>query len=186
MEVVLQGRHPSEATSSATFSFDDGRGYTYDLYNGRSLLYRYPDIANTTLPTLQNVTFDLTMSQISGQCLLSAHHFDCLSGQMDQDLDSTTHLTFNFTADLGFGNQTSALRAVDRDWQYSDDAPSLILHDLNVGRNVMRTAVTKRGDCTQLKICANDFGEANLLVPVGRILIAQEKWSVGTTCGPKG
>jgi len=99
----------------------------------------------------------------------------CTNGTIDQDLTSDTYLTFSFTDGV-------ALRAVDHEWQFSDDAPSVLLRD-QAGRNILRTVVTKPGDCTQLKVCAIDVAEEQFLVPIGLLLFSQETFAAGPTCG---
>ncbi|EJD37735.1 hypothetical protein AURDEDRAFT_173244 [Auricularia subglabra TFB-10046 SS5] len=189
VEAVLVGRAGSNAHSTATFFFDHAEAYSFDLYDRMSLLYRYQEgdkeQPSFPMPTLQNVTYDLSTSSAVGICLFSGQKQNCLSANMDLDLDSTSYLRFEIAADLGFGVRHHVLHAIDHDWQYSDDAPSMILRDELTGESVLRTAVTKRGDCAQLKVCLNTSNEARMLVPIGLMLIFQEKWAGGTTCGPK-
>ncbi|EJD37916.1 hypothetical protein AURDEDRAFT_173055 [Auricularia subglabra TFB-10046 SS5] len=189
VEVVLVGRARSNAHSTATFFINGVEGYQYGLYEGRSFLYQFQegdaDPLQIPMPTLQNVTYDLSSSSAVGVCLFSGQKQDCVSVNMDLDLDNKSYLRFEIDADLGFGVRHYILHAIDRDWQYSDDAPSMILRDEATGESVLRTAVTKPGDCTQLKVCVHTTNEARMLVPIGLLLIFQEKWAAGTTCGPK-
>lgn len=189
VEVVLIGRPQENVHSSAVFSFERQKAYTFDLYDGRSFVYRsqVADEQNSAFPPpeLQNITYDLSTARVAGSCSFAGEQRDCLSANMTLDLDSASYLEFEIAANLGAGPQRYALRSVDHDWQYSNDAPSMILRDPRTGESVLRTVVTKRGDCAQLKVCANTRNEARMLVPIGLILIYQEKWASGTTCGPK-
>ncbi|EJD47288.1 hypothetical protein AURDEDRAFT_163898 [Auricularia subglabra TFB-10046 SS5] len=189
VEVVLVGRPQENAHSSATFFFERQKAYTFDLYDGRSFVYR-SQVADeqdpaVPAPVLQNVTYDLNSARVTGSCSSSGSQRDCLSANMTLDLDSSSYLEFSIAADLGSETRFYALRAVDHDWQYSNDAPSMILRDPQTGESIVRTVVTKRDDCKQLKVCVNTRDEARMLVPLGLILIYQEKWASGTTCGPK-
>ena len=42
-----------------------------------------------------------------------------------------------------------------------------------VGAQILRTDMTKKGDCTQLKVCAARDNGTGIIVPMGLILIKQ-------------
>lgn len=49
------------------------------------------------------------------------------------------------------------------------------------GVEVIRTDVTKKGDCTQLKVCAAQQNGGSIIVPIGLILIRQMDYAVSCT-----
>lgn len=70
-------------------------------------------------------------------------------------------------------NTTTKLRAVDNQWTFTAYAPSVVLRDSDSGMEVIRTDVTKKNDCTQLKVCAVQNNGADIVVPIGLIFIQQ-------------
>jgi hypothetical protein len=93
------------------------------------------------------------------------------------------YLSFNLT-DLR-SNSTTNLLAVDKEWAFGNSAPNVILKDSN-GAEVIRTDVTKKGDCTQLKVCAARDSGASIMAPIGLILLRQIDFSISCTTPSSG
>lgn len=97
----------------------------------------------------------------------------CIEGfYQDEYLDITVNNTRNKTV--------AHFKAIDKVWANTpaDDAPSFILEDKNTNTTRLRTAVTMKGDCTQLKLClAGGNDVADLLPAVGLALFHQDEYS---------
>lgn len=182
VEVVLKGQQGTTAGvhSTATFTLHHSLLYTFALYNQKSFVYKSP-APQAPAPQIRNITYDLVYSTFGGTCHADAE--PCVRGTMDQDLQGISHL--KFAIDFLPENRTSTLSAIDKGWQAPSEAPSVILRDAADGHEVMRTAVTKRGDCASLKMCLANIGEPEMLVPVGMIVVFMERWAMGSTCGKK-
>lgn len=104
----------------------------------------------------------------------SAEATQCISGTFNPN----NFLSFKFH-DLR-SNATSNLRAVDKQWAFSKDAPSVLLKD-DSGTEILKTDVTKYRDCTQLKICAGQDSGPGIIVPLAVILIRQSEYAIKCT-----
>ena len=90
------------------------------------------------------------------------------------------HDDFSFYLNDTRINAEIKLRPVDKEWSYSDDAPSFTLRyvepDDQLGDVVMQTAVTKRNHCELLKICLQvPAPTLDIVVPLGLALWAQDR-----------
>ena len=89
---------------------------------------------------------------------------------------------YNMTSFLYFELQNlhtgaiTKLQAVDLEWYYSNDAPSVDLRyqmsDGKLGGRALVTDVTARAKCHLLKVCV-EVPDSNILAPLGVILMAQ-------------
>lgn len=77
-------------------------------------------------------------------------------------------------------NTTSNMQAVDKDWQFKNDAPSVLLRDEN-GEEVVRTDVTKLHNCRQLKVCVAKTSGPGGIFPIGLLLISQSDYAIECT-----
>ncbi|PSS37037.1 hypothetical protein PHLCEN_2v1076 [Hermanssonia centrifuga] len=161
-------------------------------------------------PTLQQVTYDFVDDSLSGNCTVptssaAANSTTLTSPCMTGTFDPGNVLSFNITSSVPLNNTlasnttsaatpsstSSVLRAQDKGWTFSDDAPSLILrlvdplHD-TLGPIVLRTAVTRPHDSTELKVClagvqgGNEVG-AQVMAPLGLILMRQADYALYAT-----
>jgi hypothetical protein len=79
-------------------------------------------------------------------------------------------------------NTEIKLRPVDKEWLYSNDAPSFALHYVKpngqLGDLVMETAVTKRNHCELLKICLQAPAPTlDTVIPLGLALWAEDRYA---------
>ncbi|KAI0080681.1 hypothetical protein K474DRAFT_1704492 [Panus rudis PR-1116 ss-1] len=106
----------------------------------------------------------------------------------------TSVVPLNNTFDLStVASSNTILRTLDKQWAFSDDAPSFILRtvdpsDDSLKDTVVRSAVTKKGDCTQLKVCLAGLPDQQgtivggpVLAPLGIILMRQADYGVACT-----
>jgi hypothetical protein len=88
---------------------------------------------------------------------------------------------FSFSINDTRTNTVSNLRAVDKDWAFSNDAPSFILRDVQpddtLGDIAVRTAVTQKGNCTALKLCLARPTGMDMLAPLGLALLRQDGYA---------
>jgi len=132
-------------------------------------------------PLAQDLSYRFSNHSVSGTCTnaSSSAIIPCMEGSFS-DGGNDLSLTIN---DLRTGIATK-LRALDKGvWAPvpADDAPSVILREVqpddSLGSiDVLRTAVTKQGDCTRLKLCMARVG-IDLLAAVGLILRAQGNYA---------
>ncbi|TCD66645.1 hypothetical protein EIP91_001062 [Steccherinum ochraceum] len=192
-------------SSQSLFSFSVNSDSSSDLW---TFHFRELDAPQTTtaadrIPSLQRVDYDFVNDTLTGTCTTSASSNSsmavstpCVSGSFNP----TDWLSFTLASNVTLVNSTSPasprnifLRTVDQEWSFSNDAPSLILDTVDpnlntLGQTVLRTAVTKRGDCTQLKVCLNGIDGvdgsvvgAEVMAPLGLILIRQADYALQCT-----
>ncbi|KAL4241419.1 hypothetical protein ABKN59_000299 [Abortiporus biennis] len=153
-------------------------------------------------PTMQQISYNFIDDSVTANCTIpvapgsnNVTSVPCLTGTFNPN----TPLSFNLTS-IPLLNTTSnpsaipqvntLLRTVDKQWAFGDDAPSLILRAVDPSSNtlrqtnIIRTAVTKKGDCTQLKVClAGVPGRegaavgAEIMAPLGLILMRQADYA---------
>lgn len=163
-------------------------------------------------PTLQSVGIDFVNTTLSGNCTLPVSATNtttrpCMSGTFDNGkqlaLTITSRIPLNTTAFNATqpAAVTTRLRIDESAWSYSqsDVPPELTLHDVNdtdnsLGAVVLRTAVTKPHDCTQLKVCLSGLegklgegGEAGaqVLAPLAVVFVKQVAYATVCTA-PSG
>jgi hypothetical protein len=137
-------------------------------------IWRFGPVLGQSLADGQIVTYNLKNSSVTATC--AGNTTECTQGSFDD----SGFLSFALT---NLFNPTNVnLKTVDGDWVYakSDDAPSYMLKEVksdgSFGDVVVRTAVTERGHCTQLKLCANGATVENL-APVGLTLMKQNEYA---------
>lgn len=153
-------------------------------------------------PTLQRVQYDFINDTLTGNCTVpvtpgnsTTNSTSCMTGTFNPN----NWLSFNLTSQIYLNDTTtfplssSVLRTVDKEWAFTNDAPSLILNtvdpltDALQPQTILRTAVTKRGDCTQLKVCLAGTGRpggllgAEILAPLGLMMLRQADYSIQCT-----
>lgn len=127
---------------------------------------------------VQSVMYDLDKSTLSATCTTtdsSGDSIGCLRGTFALD-------AFAFYLNDSRVNTETILRPTDREWMYSDDAPSFTLHyvqkDGQLGSVVMQSAVTKRNHCELLKICLQvPAPTLDVIVPLGLALWAEDHYA---------
>lgn len=213
-----KGYHDPSYVASVAHFYQTGSDislFTYD-YDDNSDFFNFHlrewDVDQSTIavqfyPTLQSVQYDFINNTVTGNCTVPVQPGDssntttltksCLSGNFNpgnfMSWDISSAIPLNTTRDLSVVPQyNTSLRIVDKQWDFSDDAPSLILDTLDESGNladiVLRTAVTKRRDCTQLKMCLNGVPNrvgsavgAEVLAPLGLVLIRQADYAIECT-----
>jgi hypothetical protein len=192
VEVILAGRAYSSPNSTLPVA-----SFYFWVNGTRSLFYEYSlsqsdNDANTwyfaltqvtpgvnipapVYPLISNVSYQFDTNELSAVCTASPdapvnETTSCMQGSFD-----TSYLSFT-TNDTRTGVVTT-LRAVDAQWEFSEDAPSFLLKN-SQGQTAVRTAVTEPEHCTFLKMClANETG-VDMLPPVGLALMQEDKYSI--------
>jgi hypothetical protein len=166
-----------------------------------------PDIQPSTAlyPTISNVTYNFTDYTFSGNCSLTppssspSNSSPCVRGTFNPN----DTLSFNITYLSGAGSNNSNsigsdyLKAVNDQWAFAADPPGVVLLDdtNGSGDEILRTDMTKWNDCTQLKVCANNYTNthsngamvpgagANTVIPTGLIFIQQIDYAIYCKAG---
>lgn len=158
-------------------------------------------------PTLQSVGYNFVKDTLSGNCTVPSSPSDfygntttipCITGTFDPG----NQLFFNITSAVPLNNtananatqsSTTLLKIQDKAWTYTDAPPGLILHQADpitdaLGHIVLRTAVAKPNDCTELKVClAGVEGRqgaqvgAEVMAPLGVMLMRQSDYAIECT-----
>lgn len=194
-EAILEGRSHVNASSLVTFYYAqqgttvkhhyfDYRMSQQDIYsqNWTLELDNSSRIAAPTelSPLVQSVSYDFDKSTLSATCTTandsSTNATECMWGYFIRDdlsiyLNDTRHI-----------NTEIKLRPVDKEWLYSNDAPSFALHYVKpngqLGDLVMETAVTKRNHCELLKICLQAPAPTlDTVIPLGLALWAEDRYA---------
>jgi len=158
-------------------------------------------------PTLQSVGYDFVTNTLSGNCTVPSDPANfsgntttssCMSGTFDPGnslfFNITSTVPLNNTANVNATQSASTiLKIQDKAWTYSDAPPALILHQVNpdsesLGHTVLRTAVAKPHDCTELKVCiagveGREGGQVmgEVLAPLGVMLLRQSDYAIECT-----
>jgi hypothetical protein len=132
---------------------------------------------------ISNITYNFVTYSVSGTCTSPSSNSTapCIEGSFNPG----NYLSFDFR-DLRT-NTSTTLQAVDKEWTFTNDAPSVLLKNTS-GAEVIRTDVTKPGKfgCTYLKVCAGQDAGPQIIVPIGLILIRQMDYAIEcTTPKPK-
>ncbi|KDQ60506.1 hypothetical protein JAAARDRAFT_608335 [Jaapia argillacea MUCL 33604] len=131
-------------------------------------------------PSIHSIGYDFVSNTITGNCTSPATGntttTPCISGSFNPTND---YLSFNLTDSRD--SSSTSLRAVDKQWTFDTYPPNAILKDGN-GQTVLRTDITRRSDCTLLKVCIgrNDPG-AETIAPIGLVLLMQMDYAVSCT-----
>jgi hypothetical protein len=134
-----------------------------------------PDLAQsssaTAYPSIQRITYNFVNNTIIGDCTSPSSNNTTFPQCVTGSFNAGDFLSFDLI-DLR-ANTTTNLRAIDKEWTFNgDDAPNVLLRDQD-GVEMLKTDVTKQGDCTQLKVCAAKEAGPELIVPVGLLLMHQ-------------
>lgn len=156
-------------------------------------------------PTLQQINYNFINNTVTGNCTVPVSQgssntttSQCVSGSFDLGQPLSFNVASAVPSNATFNASSvetirTSLRTVDKQWTFGDDAPSLILREvdtnnLQLEEIVLRTAVTKKGDCTRLKICVagppsvtNPTVGGAVMVPLGIILMRQADYSIECT-----
>ena len=140
--------------------------------NSRFLVLNAPLGSSFISPDISAITYDVRARAISANCAEGL----CAFG----NYSTTPYLSFTLQ-DSRTGAITQ-LCAVDKEWKFHDDAPSVALHYPNTGdkpgRIALQSAVTQRNHCETLKVCLSsrtpDFAT---LAPLGVLLMAQQTYA---------
>lgn len=137
-------------------------------------------------PNIQSVSIASTekSNSISAQCAMAVNStmvpVPCMTG------------TYQISPYLNFSLQdsgnTTYLRAVNKEWQFSDDAPSFVLRYSSpdprqpLGGIAIQTAVTERNHCEVLKVCLGSRKLGfDILAPLGVAFISQNTFAAYCT-----
>jgi hypothetical protein len=160
-------------------------------------------------PTLQSVGYNYVNNQVTGNCTVpstpsvfngNTSTSPCVSGTFDQ----FQSLSFNITSTVPLNNTSDAnatqpvstfVGILDRDapWYVYGSAPAAIVREADkdtgiLNNIVLRTAVVRPHDCTELKVCiAGVQGRegsqvmAEVLAPLGVMLMRQSDYGIECT-----
>jgi hypothetical protein len=158
---------------------DDQNTRTLELDNASQLA-----VPAELVPLVQSVSYDLDKSTLSAKCTTindsSSEPTACMWGYFIRG-------NLSFSLNNTIINAEVKLRPADKEWRYSDDAPSFSLHHVKPGSDqlgdmVMQTAVTKRNHCEILKICLRlPAPILDIVVPLGLVLLAQDRYATYCT-----
>ncbi|KAI0699138.1 hypothetical protein BC835DRAFT_1412805 [Cytidiella melzeri] len=156
-------------------------------------------------PTLQSVGYNFADNTVTGNCTVPSSPSvftnntstrPCVTGTFDQGnqffFNITSSVPLNNTADADTTQSfSSALAATDSPWFVNNAPPALVLREQEPSsgsNNVLRTAVARPHDCTELKVCiAGVQGRegsqvmAEVLAPLGVVLMRQSDHAVECT-----
>lgn len=227
MYAVLDGRDYNDPryTPDVAHFFQTGTNlymFTYDISDSQDsdiwgFHLREWDTVQSQIPleqypTLQQLSYNFVNNTLSGNCTTpvapgsnNTNSTACLSGTFNPN----NYLSFDITSSVPLNTTTTSnttstpsfetqLRIVDKQWAFSDDAPSLILKRVDSSSNnleeiVLRTAVTHPSDCTKLKVCLNGVSGrvggavgAEVMAPLGLIMLRQADYAQECTTPSDG
>ncbi|KAF9008308.1 hypothetical protein BDQ17DRAFT_1539525 [Cyathus striatus] len=179
---------PSEFNLTKEFTFNyflspniNGSSSIRNLYFGE--VNPNLNIHEDLLPSSRDLIFNLGNNTVLGKCIDPAlnstevTYRPCMTGNF------TVEGFLTFAIEDMLTNAIIHLRAQDRQWLFSSDAPSFILryveHDSSLGPTALQTAVTRRNFCDTLKVCVSS-GMApgfDVIAPLGLALIMQDRYA---------
>ncbi|KIM36091.1 hypothetical protein M413DRAFT_20642 [Hebeloma cylindrosporum] len=122
-------------------------------------------------PDIFAISYDVQAQEISADCA----NGPCAFGNY------STKPYLSFTLQDSRTGLVTQLRAVDKEWKFPDDAPSVVLRNREAGESggiALQSAVTQRDHCENLKVCVSsrtpDFAT---LAPLGVLLMAQQTYA---------
>ena len=196
---------------NALFSFDiqvDPNDNTIFVFQIRNWNTVQSDIPLDLYPTLQYIQYEFANGTVSGNCTLPTSPTDpsgtsqlCTTGTFDIGDFVPFNITTNISLNTTFASATvpavkSTVRSTWKQWWYADHAPAMWLKNVDIATDrltstVLKTALTKPRDCTELKVCLAGTGGypgsvvgAEVMVPMGMLLLAQTL--EGTSCTSGG
>ena len=198
-EVILTGAVDPSHISTASFYYStDGQRskrafhYNYTLtanhtsaQNWQTLSLNGTSLFPETQFDIVHISYNMTGNSnnyFEAGCMRNISHPSAAKPAMcgRGQYNTTPYLSFAITELAGGG--FTQLRAVDKEWRFPDDAPSVVVSfegsDGKLGDIAIQSAVTQRNHCNTLKLCLPSRNPtlANL-VPLGVILEAQETFS---------
>jgi hypothetical protein len=137
--------------------------------NSQFLVFNAPLGTSFTPPDILAITYDIQNQAIFATC---AEGLCALANY-------STAPYLSFTLQDARTGAITQLRAVDKEWKFPDDAPSVSLSYLDTGdKPALQSAVTQRNHCEKLKVCLSsrtpDFAT---LAPLGVLLMAQQTYA---------
>jgi len=189
-EVILTGAvHPWQVSTASFYLPIDEEPYTrvfnynYTFVNDPTGAQIFSFNSSSPLksqPGIVGVSYNGTSKSFNASCLhqsgSSSTPGTCAYGRYATE----PYLSFSIF-DSRVGTNTS-LRAFDKEWRYSDDAPGVVIRfeqaNGELGDIAIQSAVTRRNHCQVLKLClpSRTLTLAQL-VPLGMILSAQEEYA---------
>ena len=193
-EAILAGRSYANETSTITFYYATLGTSVKNPYFGYSMSRQGSYSVNWTLeldgpsqvavpaellPLVRSVSYDPEKSTMSATCLAandsSTNASECMLGHFVRD---NLSISLNDTR----VNTEIQVRPVDKEWLYSNDAPSFTLHYVKpngqLGDMIMETAVTQRNHCEILKICLQaSTPTLEVIAPLGLALWAEDRYA---------
>jgi hypothetical protein len=123
-------------------------------------------------PDILSITYDVQKQAISANCAKGL----CAFG----NYSTAPYLSFTLQ-DSRTGTITK-LRAVNKEWKFPDDAPSVVLRYSDAGDKpggiALQSAVTQRDHCETLKVCLSSrTPDLATLAPLGVLLMAQQTYA---------
>lgn len=164
--------YPSQTNNSAQPYFryslvQNGTGNLYPQY----LVFNASASASSVPPDISMISYSVQIPVISAYCASGL----CAFGNYSKEP------YLSFTLHDSHTRNVTQLRAVDKEWKFPNDAPSVVLNYQNgdkQGGVALQTAVTRRNHCEMLKVCipskTPDFAT---LAPLGILLMAQQTYA---------
>ena len=141
-------------------------------HNSQYLVFNPPLGSSFIPPNISAVTYDVQKQAVSATCAKGL----CAFGNY------STAPYLSFTLQNSSTGVITQLRAVNKQWKFSNDAPSVVLRYPDSGDKpggiALQSAVTQRDHCETLKVCLSsrtpDFAT---LAPLGVLLMAQQTYA---------
>jgi hypothetical protein len=137
-------------------------------------------------PNIQSVSiaYPGKSNSISAQCVTTVNSTTVPVPCMTGTYQVSPYLNFS----LQDSGDTTYLRAVDKEWQFIDDAPSFVLRYSSsdprqpLGGIAIQTALTERNHCEVLKVCLGSRKLGfDMLAPLGVAFISQNNFAAYCT-----
>lgn len=198
---------PSSPTQLFTYEItnpDDGDDWyftprTWDTPQSKIPLDMYP--------TLQSIRYDFVDDSLTGNCTLpsavnpltNTTSIPCMEGNFDPGSSLSFNITSSIPLNSTLASDASSVPIVntllgipDKGWDLRGYAPALRLEERNedgsLGHLVLKTAVTKPHDTTELKVCVAGVDgreggtvSAEVFAPLGLILMRQADYAYQAT-----
>jgi hypothetical protein len=143
---------------------------TDNLTDSNALIFDGPLVSSFPRPEIQAISYN--EQEISAYCDDGL----CAFG----NYTTTPYLSFKLQDSRT--NAITQLHAVDNEWEFNNDAPSVELRvqmsDGKLASIALKTDVTQRNHCASLKVCLSSrTPDFVTLAPLGVLLMAQERYS---------
>ncbi|CAA7259345.1 unnamed protein product [Cyclocybe aegerita] len=190
-EVILTGATNPGLKSTATFFYSGSstfreRYFDYSIvpnetFSLQTLIFNPKTSPSPNRPQVVSVAYNTSEQSFEARCTVSQNASMtalCAFGTW------TKKKYLSFRIQDAHNNSITYLRTVDEEWEFSDDAPSLVLkhqgfdNTNDLGGVVLQTAVTQRNYCYRLKTClASPEADVATVVPLGVILLTQQTFA---------